>query len=61
MLRSIWEVLSVLRGRVFRAVRSSVTDDHHHRAVRVHAFGHAEKVGAVVGDQICEVVLEQSE
>lgn len=35
-----------------------MTDNHHHRTVRVHPFGHAEKVDAVVGDQICEVVLE---
>lgn len=36
-----------------------MTDDHHHRTVRVHPLGHAEKVDAVVGDQICEVVLEK--
>lgn len=42
-------------------MRSGVTDDHHHRAVRVHALRHAEKVSAVVGDQICEIVLEKRE
>lgn len=36
-----------------------MTDDHHNRTVRVHPFGHAEKVDAVVGDQICEIVLEK--
>lgn len=40
-------------------MRSSVTDNHHDRTVRVHPFGHAEKVDAVVGDQICEIVLEK--
>lgn len=36
-----------------------MTYDHHHRTVRVHPLGHAEKVDAVVGDQICEIVLEK--
>lgn len=35
-----------------------MTNDHHHGTVRVQLLGHAEKVYAVVGDQICEVVLE---
>lgn len=57
MLRSIWEELRILRCRVFWTMRSSVTDDHHHRAVRIHLLRHAEKVDAVIGDQICEIVL----
>lgn len=36
-----------------------MTDDHHDRTVRIHPLGHAEKVDAVVGDQICEIVLEK--
>lgn len=36
-----------------------MTDNHHHRPVRVDLFGHAKKVDAVVGDQICEIVLEE--
>lgn len=52
-------MLGVLRSRILRAVRSGVTDDHHDRTVRVYPLGHAEKVDAVVGDQICEVVLEK--
>ena len=61
VLRSIREELGVLRRRVFWAVRGSVTDDHHDGTVRVHLLGDAEKVGAVVGDQICEIVLERRE
>ncbi len=59
VLRSIWEELGVLWSRVFWTMRGSVTDDHHDGTVRVHPLGHAEKVDAVVGDQICEVVLEK--
>lgn len=59
VLRSIWEVLSVLWSRVLWAMRSCMTDDHHDRAVRVHPLGHAEKVDAVIGDQICEIVLDK--
>lgn len=36
-----------------------MTDDHHDRPVRVHLLGYAEKVDAVVCDQICEIVLEK--
>lgn len=36
-----------------------MTDDHHHRTVRIHLLGHTEIVDAVVGDQIREVVLER--
>lgn len=59
MLRSVWEVLSILWSRVLWAVRSCVTDDHHDRTVGIHPLGHAEKVDAVVGDQICEIVLDK--
>lgn len=52
-------MLGVLRSRVLWAVRGRVTDDHHDRTVRVHPLGRAEKVDAVVGDQICEVVLDK--
>lgn len=38
-----------------------MTDDHHHGTMRVHPLGHAEKADAVIGDQICEVVLEKRE
>lgn len=38
-----------------------MTDDHHHRPMRVHPLGHAEIVDAVVGDQICEIVLKKAE
>lgn len=59
MLRSIREVLSILWSRVLWAVRSRMTDDHHDRTVGIHPLGHAEKVDAVVGDQICEIVLDK--
>lgn len=34
-----------------------MTDDHHDRTVRIHPLGHTEKVDAIIGDQICEIVL----
>lgn len=40
---------------------SSVTDDHEHRPVWVHLLGCAEEAHAVVGDEICEVILEEGE
>lgn len=60
MLRSIWEMLCILRRRVFWAMRGSMTNDHHHGTVRVHLLRHAEKANAVVGDKICEIVLEKT-
>lgn len=30
---------------------------HHNGAVRIHPLGHAEVVDAVVGDDVCQVVL----
>lgn len=36
-----------------------MTDDHHDGTVRIYLLGHAEKVDAVVGDQICEIILER--
>ena len=34
-----------------------MADDHEHRSVRVHLLGCAEEAHAVVGDQVCQVVL----
>lgn len=34
-----------------------MADDHHHRPVRVHLLGHAEKANTVVGNQICKIIL----
>lgn len=34
-----------------------VAQDHHDRTVRVHPLGHTEVVDAVVGDDVCQVVL----
>lgn len=36
-----------------------MTDDHHDGTVRIHPLGHTEKVDAIVGDQICEIVLKK--
>lgn len=34
-----------------------MAQDHHHGTVRVHPLRHAEVVDAVVGNDICQVVL----
>lgn len=57
VLGSVWEVIGILWGRVLWAVRGRVTDDHHDGTVRKHPFGNAEEVDAVVGDEICEIIL----
>lgn len=57
VLGSVWEVIGILRSRVLRAVRGGVADDHHDGTVRKHPFGYSEEVDAVVGDEICEIIL----
>lgn len=57
VLGSVWEVIGILRSRVLRAVRGGVADDHHDGTVRKHPFGNSEEVDAVVGDEICEIIL----
>lgn len=34
-----------------------MAQDHHDRAVRVHSLRHAEVVDAVVGNDVCQVIL----
>ena len=34
-----------------------MTNDHHDRTVREHPLGNSEEVDAIIGDQICEIVL----
>lgn len=34
-----------------------MAQDHHDRAVRVHSLRHAEVVDAVIGNDVCQVVL----
>lgn len=34
-----------------------MAQDHHDRTVRVHPLGHTEIVDAVVGNDVCQVVL----
>lgn len=34
-----------------------MADDHEHWSVRVHLLGCAEKADAIVGDEICQIVL----
>lgn len=34
-----------------------MAQDHHDRMVRVHLLGHSKVVNAVVGNDICQVVL----
>lgn len=57
VLGSVWEVIGILRSRVLWAVRGRVTNDHHDGTVRKHPFGNSEEVDAVVGDEICEIIL----
>lgn len=57
VLGSVWEVLGVLWSRVLWAVRGCVTDDHHDGTVRKHPLGNSEEVDAIVGDEICEIIL----
>lgn len=48
---------AVLGGGVLWPVGSNVAQDHHDRTVRVHPFRHTKVVDAVVGDDVCQVVL----
>lgn len=57
VLRCVGEGRTVLRGGVLGSVRRHVAQDHHHRAVRVHSLRHTEVVDAVVGNDVCQVVL----
>lgn len=57
VLRRVGKVLGVLWRRVLRPVGGGVADDHHDGTVGVDPFGRAEKIDAVIGDQVCEVVL----
>lgn len=57
VLGSIRKVIGVLRSRVLWAVRGCVTNNHHDGTVRKHPLGNSEEVDAIIGDQICEIVL----
>lgn len=57
MLWCVGEGRAVLRGRVLRPMRSNVAQDHHDGAVRVHSLRHTEVGDAVVGNDVCQVVL----
>lgn len=57
VLRCVGEGRAVLRGGVLWAVRSDVAHDHHDGTMGVHLLGHAEVVDAVVGNEVCQVVL----
>ncbi len=59
VLGSVGEGSGVLRGRVLRAMRGSVTDHHHDGSVRVDLLWHAEVTDAVIGYEICQVVLQE--
>lgn len=61
VLWSVGEGSGVLRGRVLRAMRGSVTDHHHDGSVWVDLLWHAEVIDAVVGYEICQVVLQKVE
>lgn len=61
VLGSVWEVIGILRRRVLWAVRGRVTNHHHDGTVRKHPFGNSEEVDAVVGDEICEIILWDGE
>lgn len=52
---------AVLRGGVFWSVWSDMAQDHHDRTVRVHPLRHTEVVDAVVGNDVCQVVLRREQ
>ncbi len=57
VLRCVGEGRAVLRGGVLWTVRRNMAQDHHDGTVRVHPLRHAEVVDAVVGNDVCQVVL----
>lgn len=57
MLRRVGEEAGVLGRRVLGAVGGCMADDHEDRPVWVHLLGRAEEAHAVVGDEVCQVVL----
>lgn len=59
VLRGVGEGKAVLWSRVLWTVWSHMAQDHHDGPVRVHLLGHTEVVDAVVGDDVCQVVLER--
>lgn len=61
VLRCVGESGAVLRGGVLWTVRRHVAQDHHDGPVRIHPLGHAEVVGAVVGNDVCQVVLRSEQ
>lgn len=36
-----------------------MAQDHHDGPVRVHPLGHTEVVDAVIGDDVCQVILQR--
>lgn len=61
MLGSVWEELWELWCRILWPMWCSVTYDHHNRPMWVHPLGMFKVVNAVIGDKICEIVLENIE
>lgn len=61
VLGCVGEEVRVLRGRVLGAVGGCVADDHEHGPVWVHLLGCAEEAHAVIGDEVCEVILGAGE
>lgn len=57
MLGCVGEGGGVLWSCVLWPVRGGVTDHHQHWPVRIDFLGHAEVTDAVVGYQVCQIVL----
>lgn len=61
VLGCVGESCGVLRRCVLWPVGGGVTDDHHHWPVRIDFLGHPEVIDAVVGYQVCQIVLRKNE
>lgn len=59
VLGCVGESGGVLRCCVLWPVGGGVTDHHHHWPVRVDFLGPAEVTDAVVGYQVCQIVLRK--
>lgn len=59
MLGCVGEGGGVLRCCVLWPMGGGVTDHHHHWPVRVDFLGSAEVTDAVVGYQVCQIVLRK--
>lgn len=58
VLWSIRKEMWILRGWIFRAMRSSMAYNHQNRPVRIHLLWYSEECDTVIGYQISEIILQ---